>query len=100
MSYGYVPQYSVAQYKARLALQPIAVTIEADKPVFQTYKSGIIDSPDCGIMLNHAVLAVGYGTENGTDYYIVRNSWGPDWGEQGYVRIAANADGPGVCGIQ
>ena len=99
-SYGIVPAHSVSQLKARLAQQPVAVTIEADQPVFQQYKSGIIDTPYCGTSLDHAVLAVGYGSENGTDYYLVKNSWGTDWGEQGYVRIAAKADGPGVCGIQ
>jgi len=49
--------------------------------VFQQYQSGILDSTECGTKLDHAVAAVGYGSEGGKDYYIVRNSWGPSWGE-------------------
>jgi len=63
------------------------------------YKSGVLDSTDCGTVLNHAVAAVGYGTENGKDYYIVRNSWGTSWGDEGYIKIAA-VEGKGICGIQ
>ena len=54
----------------------------------------------CGTKLNHAVLAVGYGTtKKGVEYYIVKNSYGSKWGEHGFVRIAVK-DGKGVCGIQ
>jgi C1A family cysteine protease len=94
-----VPENSVAQLKAAVAQQPISVLVEADHPIFHQYKSGIINSPDCGTTLDHAVLAVGYGSENGLDYFLVRNSWTAAWGEKGYVRIAA-VDGPGICGIQ
>ena len=45
------------------------------------YKDGIFDSTECGTSLDHAVTAVGYGKENGREYFIVRNSWGPLWGE-------------------
>jgi len=54
----------------------------------------------CGTLLDHAVIAVGYGSENGKDYWILRNSWGTGWGESGYMRIAASASGEGVCGVQ
>lgn len=67
--------------------------------VFQMYKSGILDSDDCGLELDHAVTAVGFGNDDGQDYYIVRNSWGPTWGENGYIKIAVK-EGKGVCGIQ
>lgn len=63
------------------------------------YTGGILDTTKCGTNLDHAVTAVGYGTESGKDYLIVRNSWGPDWGEKGYIRMALDKDGSGVCGV-
>ena len=74
--------------KNAIAIGPVSVAIEADTTVFQSYTSGIINSSRCGTTLDHGVLAVGYGTENSVDYYIVKNSWGPTWGENGFVRIA------------
>lgn len=74
---------------------PISVAVEADQPAFQSYGSGIINS-GCGQNLDHGILAVGYGTENGVDYWKVKNSWGASWGEQGYVRIQR---GVNMCGI-
>ena len=97
--YTNVPANSVADLKSAIAQQPVAVTIEADQLVFQLYKSGIMDSTSCGTNLDHAVAAVGYGSDAGQDYYIVRNSWGTSWGDEGYIKIAA-VDGEGICGIQ
>jgi len=94
-----VPSNSVAQLKAAIAKSVVTVTIEADRSVFQQYRSGILDSTACGTNLDHAVAAVGYGTEGGQEYYIVRNSWGASWGDQGYIKIAA-VEGRGICGIQ
>ena len=92
---------SAADLQAAIAQGPVSVSIEADKAVFQFYKSGIFTSTACGTTLDHGVLAVGYGTENGLDFYIVKNSWGASWGEAGYIRIANNdKTGAGVCGIQ
>jgi len=82
-----------------LAQQPVAVAIEADQMAFQLYSSGIL-TKECGAKLDHGVLAVGYGTENGVDYYKVKNSWGPGWGEQGYVRLTRAVPDDGECGIQ
>lgn len=63
------------------------------------YSSGIFNPKRCGHNLDHAVTAVGYGKEGGQEFMIVRNSWGTDWGEEGYFRIAIDKDGNGICGI-
>lgn len=90
---------SSSQLLSALNSNVVSVAIEADKAVFQMYKGGIFDSAQCGTQLDHGVALVGYGTENGQQYYILRNSWGTSWGEQGYMRMAVQ-DGAGVCGVQ
>ncbi|GAX27800.1 xylem cysteine proteinase [Fistulifera solaris] len=83
-----------------LAEQPVSVAIEADQQVFQFYKSGVFADDSCGDNLDHGVLAVGYGTEDGQDYFKVRNSWGATWGEEGYIKMArTSAQVNGTCGI-
>jgi len=98
-SYTSVTPQSPSQLKAAIAKGPTSVTVEADTYPFQGYKSGVLNDPECGTQLDHAITAVGYGSEAGQDYYIVRNSWGASWGESGYIRIAA-VEGLGICGIQ
>jgi len=85
---------SVSQMKAAITQQPVSVAIEADQFAFQSYTSGVITT-GCGTRLDHGVLAVGYGTLNGEDFFLVKNSWGASWGDEGYVRIGTN----NVCGI-
>jgi C1A family cysteine protease len=67
---------------------------------FQFYRSGVYKA-NCGTNLDHGVLLVGYGTENGLDYWLVKNSWGPSWGDQGYIKILKEDDAKdgGECGI-
>jgi C1A family cysteine protease len=86
---------------AAVAQQPVSVAIEADTAVFQLYNGGILDSPKCGTNLDHGVLVVGYGTDNGVDYWTVKNSWGESWGEDGYIRIkrTVSDNSDGICGI-
>jgi C1A family cysteine protease len=82
---------------------PISVAIEADTRVFQLYNGGVLTDSACGTNLDHGVLIVGYGTttDDHTDYWIVKNSWGNSWGENGYIRIGKSADTntAGICGI-
>ncbi|XP_073001167.1 cysteine proteinase mucunain-like [Typha latifolia] len=97
--YEDVPKNDEKALRKAVAHQPVSVAIEAGGREFQLYNSGIFNGR-CGIELDHGVVAVGYGTENGKDYWIVRNSWGPNWGEAGYVRIERNIkSAAGKCGI-
>ena len=99
-SYNTVEEKSATQLKAAIAQQPVSVTVDAsDLYIWALYEGGIIDNEKCFKELDHAVTAVGYGVREGKEYYIVRNSWGEKWGEDGYVRIAI-VDGVGICGIQ
>ena len=98
VSYADVAVNDSAALKNAIATGPVSVAIEADTTVFQSYTGGIITSAACGTTLDHGVLAVGFGTENGVEYIIVKNSWGASWGENGFVRLGV-ADGAGICGI-
>jgi len=87
--------------KSAVSISPVVVAIEADTRYFQSYSGGILDSSACGNSLDHAVEIVGFGTENGIDYWKVRNSWSSSWGENGYFRVkkTSSTNDPGVCGI-
>ena len=87
--------------KGAVAQQPVAIAIEADTKYFQSYSGGILTSSECGTTLDHGVLIVGYGQENGQKYWTVKNSWGTSWGDQGYVKIARSesTNDAGICGI-
>jgi len=83
---------------------PTTVAIYAESDVFMHYSGGVINDSGCAVTQNsdHIVLAVGFGTDafTGQDYYLIRNSWGTQWGEQGYGRLARISDGLGICNIQ
>jgi len=101
-SYSDVKTNNRAQLEAAVCQGPVSIAIEADQSSFQSYTGGVLTS-GCGKQLDHGVLIVGMGTSSdGIDYWKVKNSWGPSWGENGYIRIARDAsanNGAGVCGI-
>merc|ERR1712232_1370630 len=84
-----------------LAKQPVSVAIEADRRAFQLYSKGVLSSGKCGTNLDHGVLAVGYGEDDGKPYWKVKNSWGSVWGEDGYIRLERGGrfSKLGECGI-
>jgi len=98
---SFVSPDSKAALQSAVARQPVSVLIEADQRVFQQYGGGIIRAnAGCGTNLDHAVLLIGYGSEGGVDYWLLKNSWGTGWGEAGYFRLESNGNGAGVCGVQ
>jgi len=90
-----VPSRSVEQLEAAVAEQPVSIAVQANEKSWQFYKGGVVTS-DCGQQLDHGVLVVGYagGSE---PYWKVKNSWGEDWGERGYIRILKS--GEDLCGV-
>ncbi|CAH2053310.1 unnamed protein product [Thlaspi arvense] len=97
--YEDVPRDDEKSLKKAVAHQPVSVAIEASGREFQLYKSGVITGT-CGISLDHGVVVVGYGSSSGEDYWIIRNSWGSNWGESGYIRLQRNIDdSTGKCGV-
>jgi cathepsin H len=79
-------------------VRPVSVAFEVVSP-FRLYKDGVFTSTTCGnspMDVNHAVLAVGYGTENGVPYWLIKNSWGADWGADGYFKMEM---GKNMCGV-
>ncbi|PSR89486.1 Vignain like [Actinidia chinensis var. chinensis] len=95
-----VPENDEAALLKAVANQPVSVAIDAGGSDFQFYSEGVFTG-ECGTELDHGVAIVGYGTTlDGTKYWIVKNSWGPEWGEKGYIRMQRGiSDKEGLCGI-
>ena len=80
---------------------PASISLHAGYTSFQTYTSGIYNDATCPTDVNHAVQTVGWGHDDASnlDYFIMRNSWGTKWGDQGYMKIAVSSTNLGICGM-
>ncbi|OQR93125.1 cysteine protease family C01A [Achlya hypogyna] len=81
-----------------LNTQPVTVAVEAGNDVWQYYGGGVVTACP-GAQSDHAVIAVGYGSASGKNYFKVRNSWGASWGEAGYIRLQRGVGGKGMCNV-
>ncbi|KAJ0017635.1 hypothetical protein Pint_10426 [Pistacia integerrima] len=97
-SYEKVPSNNEEALLQAVAKQPVSVAI--DSSGFRYYNGGVFDG-NCGTNLNHAVTIIGYGTaDDGTKYWLIKNSWGQTWGENGYMRIKRDVEAvEGLCGL-
>ena len=95
-----VPSNNEEALLQAVANQPVSIAIDGSDPNFKFYKSGVF-MEECGTRLTHAVTAIGYGTSaDGTKYWLMKNSWGTRWGENGYMRIQRDTSAPeGLCGL-
>ena len=94
-----ITKYSEQDLQVAVAgVGPISIAIDASHQSFQMYRSGVYYEPTCSsTQLDHAVLVVGYGTLNGEDYWLVKNSWSVNWGMDGYIMMARNRNNQ--CGV-
>lgn len=95
-----VPSNNEQALLEAVSRQPVSVSMDANGDGFMHYSGGVYDGP-CGTSSNHAVTFVGYGTsQDGTKYWLAKNSWGETWGEKGYIRIRRDVAWPqGMCGV-
>eukprot|EP00347_Sterkiella_histriomuscorum_P021375 403334193 len=104
-NYTKIPQNDTQSLLEAVAKQPVSIAMYASGDEFYYYKTGVLDVDECSVKVNHALVLVGYGHDvlSGKDYWLVKNSWGEKWGENGYIRVkrdnASENSGFGMCGI-
>jgi len=102
VGYSDVTKDNEADLETASVKQPISVAVEADQSTFQFYSKGTVMTGTCGTKTDHGVLIVGYNNEASTKYWIVKNSWGVTWGDEGYCYICKDCGkngNSGECGI-
>ena len=103
-SFTDVEEGSIEALQRAIVQQPVSIAIQANQMSFQFYKKGVYDNDECGeeAVIDHGVLVVGYGTtkKKGKDYWMVKNSWGDSWGDDGYIKLSRDSENEfGMCSI-
>ena len=98
LGYKFVLSQSKRALQLALKDNPVCIALAGDPMKFLFYGDGVFDCEECSKVNNHAVLLVGYDTTGPIPYWIIKNSWGKSWGEEGYVRIKMT-DGDGILGM-
>jgi len=101
IDYKMVPPNNANCLRNAIREAPVSVAVQASTWHFKLYEAGVIRSEKCGTDVDHNLTAVGFGSEDGTiAFYWLKNSWGRHWGDNGYVKVAVEDNGPGICGVQ